>query len=60
LAWDGVKYVDRDQKWDLFINLNIKVPKKLSKQEREAYEEIAKNKKLNVHNKKWILESLFD
>lgn len=60
LSWDGIKYVDKDKKWDLFINLNIKVPKKLSKEEREAYENIAKNKKIKTHNKKWILESLFD
>jgi len=36
----------------LFVNLNIKIPKKLSETEREYFEKIAKEKKLNVHNKK--------
>lgn len=56
---DWVKYVDRDKKWDLFINLNIKIPKRLSEQERKKYEEIAKEKKLRVFNKKWILWKIF-
>lgn len=59
ISGDGVKFVDRDKKWDLFIHLNIKIPKKLSDVEREAYESIAKENKLNVHNKKWILEKIF-
>jgi len=59
ISWDGVKYIDRDKKWDLFINLNIKIPKKLSVKERELYDEIAKDKKINVHNKKWIFEKIF-
>jgi len=56
---DGVKYIDRDKKWDLFITLNIKIPKKLSASERECFEKIAKEKKLNVHNKKGIFEKIF-
>ena len=59
ISWDWVKYIDRDKKWDLFVELNIKIPKKLSDSERQAYEEIAKEKKLNVHNKKWIFEKIF-
>jgi molecular chaperone DnaJ len=59
LAWDWVKFVDRDAKWDLFIKVEIAIPKKLSQKERESYEEIAKEKKLNVHNKKGILEQIF-
>lgn len=59
LSWDGVKFIDRDQKWDLYIHLNINIPTKLSSKERESYEQIAKEKKLNVHNKKWILDKLF-
>jgi molecular chaperone DnaJ len=57
--WDWVKYIDNDKKWDLFIELDIKIPKKLSKKERELYEEIAKEKKINVNNKKWVFESFF-
>jgi len=59
MIWDGVKYIDKDKKWDLFVNLNIKIPKKLSETEREYFEKIAKEKKLNVHNKKWIFEKIF-
>lgn len=59
IAWDGVKYIDKDKKWDLFINLLIKIPKKLSEAERVCLEEIAKERKLNVHNKKWIFEKIF-
>jgi DnaJ-class molecular chaperone len=36
----------------LFINIIIKIPKKLSETERECFEKIAKENKLNVHNKK--------
>jgi len=56
---DGVKYIDRDKKGDLFIALAIKIPKKLSSSERECLEKIAKEKKLNVHNKKGIFEKIF-
>lgn len=59
INWDGVKYIDKDKKWDLYINIIIKIPKKLSENERNLYEQIAKDNKLNVHNKKWIFEKLF-
>lgn len=59
LSWDGVKYVDRDKKWDLFIHLDIKIPKKLLDEERKCFEKVAQSKKLNVHNKKGILEKIF-
>jgi molecular chaperone DnaJ len=58
-VWDWVKDVNYDTKWDLHITISIKIPKKLSKKERELYNEIAKEKKLNVCNNKWIFESLF-
>lgn len=59
ISWDWVKYIDKDKKWDLFINLLIKIPKKLSEVERGCFEKIAKEKKLNVCNKKWIFEKIF-
>lgn len=58
ISGDWVKHIDSDSKWDLFINLSIKIPKKLSKSERENYEKIAKEKKLNV-NKGWVFEKIF-
>lgn len=60
LSGDWVKFIDRDAKWDLYINISIKVPKKLSSVERASYETIAREKKIKTHNKKWILHSLFD
>lgn len=59
ISWDGVKYVDRDRKWDLFINLIVTIPKKLSQKQRDLYEEIAKDSKINFLNKKWIFEKIF-
>lgn len=59
LNWDWVKHIDKDRKWDLFINLNIVIPNRLNQKEREKYEEIAKEKKINFLNKKWIFEQIF-
>lgn len=59
VSGDGVKYIDRDSKWDLLIHIQIPTPKKLSKKEREILEELAKEKKLNVNSKKGVLEKLF-
>lgn len=50
IAGDGVKFIDRDKKWDLFIKLSIKIPKKLAKKERELYEQIAKERNIEVGN----------
>ena len=58
ISWDWVKHIDRDSKWDLFITITAKIPKKLGKKERELYEEVAKEKKLNV-NKGWVFEKIF-
>lgn len=55
----GIKDVQYDRKWDLFLHLDIKIPKKLGKVERDLYEQIAKEKKLNVCDKKWIFEKIF-
>lgn len=59
ISWDWVKYIDKDKKWDLFITLNIQIPKKLNTKEREMYEEIAKENKINFKNKKGIFEQIF-
>lgn len=58
ISWDWVKYIDNETKWNLYIDLAIKIPKKLWKTERELYEKIAKEKKLNV-NKGGVFEKLF-
>lgn len=59
LSWDWVKNVESDRKWDLYITVNIKIPKKLTKKEKELYLEIAAEKKINVNNNKWIFEKMF-
>lgn len=59
IVWDWVKDVNYDTKWDLHINISIKIPKKLSKKEKELYLEIAKEKKVDVNNEKGIFEKIF-
>ena len=59
MSGDGVKYIDRDTKWDLLIHIHIPTPQKISKKERELYEEIAHEKKINVNSKKGVFEKLF-
>ncbi|NDK19534.1 J domain-containing protein [Candidatus Gracilibacteria bacterium] len=45
---DGMKHISKDQKGDLFITVNIKIPTHPSKKEREFYHEIAREKKIEV------------
>lgn len=59
LSGDGVKHIHSETKGDLYITLELKIPKKLSKAERELYENIAKERKLNVKNGKGMFEKLF-
>lgn len=56
---DGVKYIDRDKKWDLFINLEIAIPKKLSKKEKEHFIEIAKERKIDYLKDDSIIWKIF-
>ncbi len=58
ISWDWVKQINSDRKWDLIINTKIKIPKKLWKKERELYENIAQEKKLNV-NKWGVFKKIF-
>lgn len=57
ISGDWVKYIDKDKKWDLFIELKIKVPKKLTKKEKELYSQIAKEKKIEVNSS--VLDKIF-
>ncbi len=59
ISWDGVKHVNKDTKGDLLIHIHIPIPTKLSKKQRELFEEMAKEKKLNVCSKKGVFEKLF-
>lgn len=58
INWDWVKHIDSDKKWDLLINISIKIPKKLAKKERELFEEIAKIRWISV-NSAGILNKIF-
>ena len=58
ISWDWVKHIDSDSKWDLLLDIQIRIPKKISKKERELYEQLANEKKLNV-NKWWVFEKIF-
>ena len=58
ISSDWVKQINSESKWDLFIKIILKIPKKLGKRERELYEEIAKEKKINV-NKSWVFKKIF-
>lgn len=58
ISWDWVKHINSDKKWDLFIEFSIKIPKKLSKKERALYEEIAKERWLEV-NSAGFFEKIF-
>lgn len=58
ISWDWVKHINSDRKWDLFIEFSIKIPKKLGKKERALYEEIAKERWVEV-NSWWFFEKIF-
>ena len=58
IHWDWVKYIDSDKKWDLLISISIKIPKKLSKKERWLFEEIAKERWVQV-NSAGFFEKIF-
>lgn len=58
ISWDWVKHINSDKKWDLLIEITIKIPKKLAKKERELYEQIAKERWIEV-NSAWFFEKIF-
>ncbi|PID87605.1 molecular chaperone DnaJ [Candidatus Gracilibacteria bacterium] len=60
ISGDGVKDIQSDDKGDLFLTILVKIPKKLGKREKELYLEIAKEKKININNKKGVFEKLFN
>lgn len=48
LKGHGVPHVGSDTKGDHFVKIIVDIPKKLSKKEKELYEELAKESKLNI------------
>lgn len=58
ITGDGVKHINSESKGDLYIKILVKIPKKLSKSERELYENIATEKKIDV-NKSGVFEKIF-
>jgi molecular chaperone DnaJ len=59
IANDWVKHIDSDRKWDLFIEITIKIPKKLTKNEKRLYEWLAKERNIEVLSDKWVFEKIF-
>lgn len=58
---DGVRQVGTDRKGDLLLELHIKIPHKINKEERELYEKLAKlhGSKPKDHKDGGILDKLF-
>jgi molecular chaperone DnaJ len=59
IAWAGVKYINKDSKGDLFITLDIKIPKKLSKKEKEIFYQLAKERGVEVDADSGFLGGIF-
>jgi molecular chaperone DnaJ len=60
MKWDGFPSLSRrDSRWDLYIHLQIEIPKKLSKKERELYEAIAHEKGIGWDEEKGFFEKIF-
>jgi molecular chaperone DnaJ len=58
-AGDGVKEVQWDSKGNLYIEITMSVPKKLSKKEKSLFSEIAKEKKLELKMDEGLLGKIF-
>lgn len=60
MKWDGFPSLSRrDSRWDLYIHIQIEIPKKLSKKERELYETIAHERWIGRDEEKWFFEKIF-
>lgn len=60
MKWDGFPSLSRrDSRWDLYIHLQVEIPKKLSKKERELYEAIAHEKGIGWDEEKGFFEKIF-
>ena len=56
----GVQYLNSNEKGDLYVKVNIKIPDKLSQKEKELYEELAKLNKEKVNFKKGFFKKIFE
>lgn len=57
---DGIRHVSKDARGDLFVTVEIRIPEKLGKRERELYEEIAKEKDIASADGKGFFGKIFD
>ena len=55
---EGVKYLNSNSKGDLFVRMNVKVPKKVSEKERKLLNELADINKEKVNFRKGFFEKL--
>ncbi len=59
LSGDGVKFLNKDDKGDLIVTIDIMIPKKLSKKEKELYEKLASEKWLEIGKNWWLFGKMF-
>lgn len=45
ISWNGIKYINNDKKWDLYIEISIKIPKKLKQKRKRTIWRNSKRKK---------------
>jgi molecular chaperone DnaJ len=55
----GIQYLNSNDKGDLYIKVNVKIPNKLSSKEKGLYEELAKLNKEKINFKKGFFERIF-
>jgi molecular chaperone DnaJ len=55
---DWVKHIDGDKKWDLYLEIFVKIPKKLNKDEKRLYEWLAKERNIEVGSG-WVFDKIF-
>lgn len=59
LAGDGVKFLNKDDKGNLMVTIDIVIPKKLTKKEKDLYEKLAWEKGLTLGKHSWLFGKMF-
>src|SRR3989344_2661755 len=56
----GIQYLNSREKGDLFVKINVEIPKKIDSGEKKLYEELAKLNKEKVNFRKGFFEKIFE
>src|SRR3989344_3236821 len=56
----GIQYLNSRDIGDLYVRVNVEIPKKIDSNEKKLYEELAKLNKEKVNFKKGFFEKIFD